>query len=202
MAYGKYKSLNEAAREYQIAIEFVPFVMPFPFPVDERFQQELSFVLQGIDVRMSEAALSEFLIAPILKEIWKAYSDYLLLWSHVSLQAGAEFEGFPDFLFTKRTAMGLVREKPYLIVIEAKKDDFDGGWGQCLTALLAARTLNQNDQMILYGMVSNGDVWQFGKLQNQTFSRDPRSLTIADLPDLFAALHYVFEQVKEQAALA
>ena len=202
MAYGKYKSLNDAAREYQIALEVTPIVVPLPFPVDERFQQELSFVLQGIDVRMSEAALSDFLIAPILKEIWKAYHQYLLLWSHVSLQAGTEFEGFPDFLFTKRTALGLVREKPYLMVVEAKKDDFDGGWGQCLTALLAAQTINGIEEMILYGMVSNGDVWEFGKLQGKSFVRDPRSLTIADLPELFAALHYVFEQAKEQAMLS
>ena len=151
---------------------------------------------------MSEAALSEFLIAPILKEIWKAYHQYLLLWSHVSLQAGAEFEGFPDFLFTKRTALGLVREKPYLMVVEAKKDDFDGGWGQCLTALLVAQTINGNDQLLLYGVVSNGIGWEFGKLQGKNLVRDPGLFTITDLPDLFAALHYVFEQVKEQAALA
>ncbi len=202
MAYGKYKSLNDAAREYQIAIEVVPFVVPLPFPVDERFQQELIFVRQSIDVRMSEAALSEFLIAPILKEIWKPYCDFLLLWSHVSLTAGAEFDGFPDYLFTKRTALGMVREKPYLMVVEAKKDDFDGGWGQCLMALLAAQTINGNDQIILYGMVSSGNGWEFGKLQGKGFVRDPRLLTITDLPELFAALHYIFEQAKQQAALS
>lgn len=202
MAYGKYKSLSDAAREHQVAVEIEPFVQPMPFPVDERFQQELSLVLQGIDVRASEAALSEFLIAPILKEIWKAYRQYLLLWSHVSLTAGAEFDGFPDFLFTKRTAMGLIREKPYLMVVEAKKDDFDGGWGQCLAALLAAQSINANEQMILYGMVSNGNSWEFGKLQGKHFARDPRSLTIADLSELFAALHYIFEQAKQQADLS
>jgi hypothetical protein len=137
-----------------------------------------------------------------LKEIWKAYRQYLLLWSHVSLTAGAEFDGFPDFLFTKRTAMGLVREKPYLMVVEAKKDDFDGGWGQCLTALLGAQTINANDHLILYGMVSNGNGWEFGKLQGKSFARDPGLFTITDLPELFAALHYIFEQAKQQAEIA
>ena len=202
MAYRKYKSIHEVSKKYQVAIASQPFIEFLPFPTDERFQAELSWVLENIDVRMSEAALSEFLIAPILKEIWKAYRQTLLLWSHVSLTAGEEFDGFPDYLFTKRTALGMVREKPYLMVVEAKKDDFDGGWGQCLTALLAAQTIKGIEEMILYGMVSNGNGWEFGKLQGKSFVRDPRLFTITDLSELFAALNYIFEQAKQQAALA
>lgn len=86
-------------------------------------------MLGHVQVKMSEAAISEFLIAPVLKEVWRHYDDTLLLWSHVALTAGEEFDGYPDYLFTKRTALGMVREKPYLLVVEAKKDDFEGGWG-------------------------------------------------------------------------
>jgi hypothetical protein len=50
-------------------------------------------------------------------------------------------------------------------MVEAKKDDFEGGWGQCLAAMLAAQMINGDDQLILQGSVSNGDVWQFGRLQ-------------------------------------
>lgn len=202
MAYGKYKSIHEVSKKYQVAIAAQPFVEFLPFPTDERFQAELSWVLENIDVHMSEAAVSEFLIAPILKEIWRAYNDSLLIWSHVALNVGDEFEGYPDYLFTKRTSLGLLRDKPYLMVCEAKKDDFDGAWGQCFAALIAAQTINGNDHLILYGMVSNGNGWEFGKLQGNSFVRDPRLFTITDLSELFAALHYIFEQAKQQAALA
>ncbi len=156
-------------------------------------------MLGHVQVKMSEAAISEFLIAPVLKEVWRHYDDTLLLWSHVALTAGEEFDGYPDYLFTKRTALGMVREKPYLLVVEAKKDDFEGGWGQCLAALLAAQEINGDEQIILHGSVSNGEVWQFGKLQARQFVRDPQSFTISDLADLFAALHDVFERAKQQA---
>lgn len=202
MAYGKYKSIHEVSKKYQVAIANEPFIEFLPFPTEERFQAELSWVRQNIDVHMSEAAVSEFLIAPILKEIWRAYKDSLLIWSHVALNVGEEFEGYPDYLFTKRTSLGMLRDKPYLMVCEAKKDDFDGAWGQCFAALIAAQTINENDHLILYGMVSNGDGWEFGKLQGKSFVRDPRLFTITDLPELFAALHYVFEQAKEQAMLS
>lgn len=84
-------------------------------------------------------------------------------------------------------------------MVEARKDDFEGGWGQCLAALLAAQTINGNEQTILQGAVSNGEVWQFGKLSGRDFVRDPRPFTILDLSVLFAALHDVFERAKQQA---
>jgi hypothetical protein len=199
MAFGTYKSVQEVAKKYQIVILVESCVEPVPLPVDERFQQELAYVLRHIDVKMSEAAISEFLIAPILKEIWKHYDDCLLLWSHVALSVGEEFEGYPDYLFTRRSPLGLVRDKPYMVVGEAKKDDFEGGWGLCLAALLAAQTINDNDHVLLQGVVSNGEVWQFGTLQAKQFTRDPRSFMISDLSGLFAALHDVFERAKQQA---
>jgi hypothetical protein len=199
MALGTYKSIEEVAKKRQIAVMVEPFIRPLQIAIDERFQQELAYVLQHLDVKMSEAAISEFLIAPILKEIWKHYDDSFLLWSHVALTVGEEFEGYPDYLFTKRSPLGLVRDKPYVLVVEAKKDDFEGGWGQCLAAMLAAQTINNNEKIVLQGSVSNGEVWQFGKLQARQFVRDPRPFAISAMSDLFAALHDVFERAKQQA---
>lgn len=199
MAFGVYKSIEEVAKKYQITVAVEPFVQPAPITIAEHFEPDLAYVLKHMDVRMSEASISEFLIAPILKEIWKHYGDSLLLWSHVALSVGEEFDGYPDYLFTKRTPLGLVRDKPYVLVVEAKKDDFEGGWGQCLAAMLAAQKINDNEQVILQGSVSNGEVWQFGKLQGRDFARDPRPFTILNLASLFAALHGVFECAKQQA---
>jgi hypothetical protein len=199
MAFGTYKSIEEVAKKYQITVSVEPFIQPVLIAVSENFEQELAYSIKHLDVKMSEASISEFLVAPILREIWKRYDDILLLWSHVALSVGEEFDGYPDYLFTKRTSLGLVRDKPYVLVVEAKKDDFEGGWGQCLAALLAAQTINGNEQIILQGSVSNGEVWQFGKLQGREFVRDPRPFTIQDLTVLFAALNDVFERAKQQA---
>jgi len=56
--------------------------------------------------------------------------------------------------------------------------------------------------MILQGSVSNGEVWQFGKLQARQLVRDSRPFTISALSDLFSALHDVFERAKQQALTA
>ena len=199
MAYGKYKNTQEVAKKYQISLVVDNFVEAIPIAIDEHFRAELADALKSLDVRMSEAAISEFLMAPILREIWKQHREALLLWSHVSMKVGEEFEGYPDYLFTKRSHLGMVRDKPYLLIVETKKDDFEGGWGQCLAAMVAAQTINENDQITLHGSVSNGDVWEFGKLFDHEFVRDPRSYTISALEGLFAALNFVFTQATQLA---
>ncbi|MCI0387540.1 MAG: hypothetical protein MOB07_02050 [Acidobacteria bacterium] len=105
LAFGSYKNIEEAAKKHQISVAVEPYIQPLPIAIDEHFQRELAYVLQQLDVKMSEASISEFLIAPILKEIWKHYDDSLSLWSHVSLSVGAEFEGYPDYLFTRRSPL-------------------------------------------------------------------------------------------------
>jgi hypothetical protein len=87
-------------------------------------------------------------------------------------------------------------------VVEAKKQDFDLGWAQALAAMIAGQRLNATDQTELHGIVSTGTTWEFGKLHAKQFVRDPRTFSISDLPTLFGALHYVFEQGKRQGLVA
>ena len=105
MAFGTYKSVEEVAKKYQITVLIESFIQPVSITISENFEQELAYNLKHLDIKMSEASISEFLVAPILREIWKHYDDTLLLWSHVALSVGEEFDGYPDYLFTKRTSL-------------------------------------------------------------------------------------------------
>src|SRR5213595_994201 len=83
----------------------------------------------------------------------------------------------------RRSSLGPVRDQPYVLFIEAKKDDFDAAWGQCLAAMLAAQKLNNRTTRVVHGGVSNGRVWYFGKMENQVLTQDPRGFTISELPE-------------------
>jgi hypothetical protein len=199
MAFGDFKSPGEVARTYRIRVLLESFIEPIPLAVSEAFRRELDFALHHIDVRASEAAVCEFLIAPVLKEVWRHYTDTLLLWSHVPFGATAPLMGTPDYLFSRCGPLGVIQEEPYLLLVEAKKDDFEAGWGQCLAAMLAAQKLNVSSNVVVYGCVSNGDLWQFGKLEGQTFTQEISGIALKDLSALFAALNYVFARASEQA---
>ncbi len=202
MAFGSFKNIQEVARKYQISILAGEYLQAVPMALDERFERNLKFDLEHTVTTISEAAVCDFLIAPVLKEIWRSYSDTLLIWSHASIEVDRDLSGIPDYLFTQRTPLGLVLEKPFLIVVEAKRQDFELGWAQALAALVASQRLNETEQTELHAIVSTGNSWEFGKLQGKRFVRDPRSYSISELSTLFAILHYVFERAKSQAATA
>ncbi len=198
MAFGTFKSLEEVVRTYQVQLRQKAFVRPLPRPVDERFRERLEFLQANAPVSASEEAICEFLIAPVLQEVWLPYSDSLMIWSHVAFTADETLTGFPDYFFAKRSPLGPVRDRPYVLFVEAKKDDFDAGWGQCLAAMLAAQHVNERPGQVIHGGVSNGRIWYLGKLEHQTLTQDPRPFVLTELADLFAALNYVFEQAREQ----
>jgi hypothetical protein len=199
MASGGFKSLGDAALAYQITLRPQEFVQPAPMTVDPAFRQRLEFDRLNAPVTVSEQANSEFLIASVLHEIWRAYSDALMIWSHVQFGQTLPLKGSPDYFFSKRSPLGRVLDQPYVLFVEAKRDDFDAAWAQCLAGMLAAQKMNQRPEQEILGSVSSGELWFFGKLQGATLLQDPRSFTLTHLDDLFAALNYVLQQAKEQA---
>jgi hypothetical protein len=85
-------------------------------------------------------------------------------------------------------------EKPLLVMVEAKQNNFTEGWGQCLAELLTAQKLNQNDKAV-HGIVTDGELWQFGKLEGMVFTKNETVVAVSDLQKLFAALAYVLNEV-------
>ena len=149
----------------------------------------------------SESAICENLIYPVLKEVWKSYRSKFLLWSQQFLNCDANLSGFPEYILARRSPLGkVVFDKPYFVLVEAKQDNFDAGWGQCLAEMIAAQRLNGEMNITIFGIVSNGDLWQFGQLEEKTLTRNRTFYTIQDLDRLFAAVNYVFQQSEQQLA--
>jgi hypothetical protein len=92
----------------------------------------------------------------------------------------------------------IVFDKPYFVLVEAKQDNFDAAWGQCLAEMIAAQRLNENDQLVIFGITSNGDRWQFGKLDKTQFTLNKIFYTIQKLDHLFAAVNAIFRQCDHQ----
>ena len=49
---------------------------------------------------------------------------------------------------------------------------------------------------VVFGIVSNGKHWEFGRLCDVNFTKQIKTYVLSDLASLFAALHYVYELVK------
>ena len=88
---------------------------------------------------------------------------------------------------------------PLIILVEAKKNDFEQGWGQCLAELVAAQKINEDTDFPVYGIVTDATLWQFGQLVGDAFTRNRTNFSLDNLPILFGAVDSVFKAAKARA---
>ncbi|MDJ0675378.1 MAG: hypothetical protein QNJ36_08385 [Calothrix sp. MO_167.B42] len=195
MAFSNYKNISTVIKKFQIKYVQANFMLEVEFPVKDSFKEELDLLFTDGVVDNSEDAICENLIYPVLKEVWKPYRHKLTLWSHETLIYDEDLSGIPDYIVTQRNPLGtVVFDKPYFLTVEAKQDKFAEGWGQCLASMIAVQRINDNFDDDVFGIVSNGKVWQFGKLKADVFTRNKNLYVIQDLDNLFAAVNYIFQQ--------
>jgi hypothetical protein len=122
-----------------------------------------------------------------------------LIWGHQPLNYDENLSGVPDYIIAQRSPRGkVVLEKPYMIVVKAKKDNFEEGWGQCLAEMLAAQKLNDDTHKKLFGMVSNGKLWEFGVLQEEMFTKNRKYYVLENLGELMGAVNFLFAESAAQ----
>ena len=199
MAFSNYKSIAEVLKAFQVTYTEANFLSAVEFKVSDYFREDLETIMRDGVVDNSEFAISENLIYPVLKEVWKIYRNNFILWSHQSFNYDEKLSGFPEYILAKRSPLGkVVFDKPYFILVEAKQDNFEAGWAQCLAEMIAAQRLNEEYPIIIYGIVSNGVTWQFGNLDNDKFTKNITPYTIYELDKLFAAVNFIFQQCEIQ----
>lgn len=199
MPFSNYKSISAVIKKFQIKYVQTNFVLETEFPVKDDFKSELDLLFTDGVIDNSESAICENLIYPVLKEVWKFYRNKLTLWSHQTLIYDEDLSGVPDYIVTQRNPLAtIVFDKPYFLAVEAKQDKFEEGWGQCLAEMIAVQRINDDLKKTIFGIVSNGKVWQFGKLNADIFTRSRNFYTIQELDKLFAAVNYIFQQCELQ----
>lgn len=206
MPYNNYKKIDEVLNEFEVTYAEQNFIQISEIEVPPYFESEIELTLREGVYKNSEYALCETLIYPTLREVWKLYKNELLLWSHEPLNYDENLCGIPDYMVAKRSPMGRIfLENPFLIIVEAKKDNFEEGWAQCIAEMIAAQRINQRHNSIstpIFGIVSTGVIWEFAildeNLGKKHFIKEIPIYTIQNLKLLFAALRYLFEQSKLQ----
>jgi len=202
MPFTDYAAIGDVALAYQIVLRDEKFVALGERPISDRLREDLDFAENHVAYSRSETALRENLIYPILKDVWKSYLQDLMLWSQEPLRYDANLSGVPDYMVGPLSPLGRwVVQPPYIVIIEAKRDDPEHGWSQCLAALLAAQKLNSVPELTLYGITTNGRFWDFGKLEGATFTRELLPFSLRNLEEVYAAIHFVFEQCQAHVLL-
>jgi hypothetical protein len=194
MAFSDFKNIGEVQKKYKIKYKEEIFIRASEVQPSENFVKDLVFFKENIDVFSSEASRSEVVISPILREIYKQYHTEYSFWIQKSISYDDVLCGTPDYIFSEKSVLGkTVLEKPIVIIAEAKKNDFEQGWGQCLAELVASQKINDDSESPVYGVVTDGNLWQFGKLEKDCFFRNTENYTVDKLSLLYGALNYIIQ---------
>jgi hypothetical protein len=138
----------------------------------EYLQESASFAAgQG-----SEKVRSELIVAPLLFELRILLDRQIGFFSGIDFTIDVEsgLNGVCDFLLTRSTDE-LTIEAPAIVLIEAKKGELNGGWGQCAAEMIAAQKFNlanEREVPTIYGSVTTGIQWQFLKLAGTNLTID------------------------------
>lgn len=140
---------------------------------------------------ISEKARSEFIVVPILLAAKELSGGRLAIFSgqRLDVDPARGLTGECDFLLALGPSVPPLRA-PIAAVVEAKKNDVEGGLGQCVAQMVAAREFNAADRgpAPVHGVVTTGEAWQFLRLTGDAVELDRRRFYLDNVAGVLAAI--------------
>ena len=198
MSYGSFKTYEEVATYFKIKLIETSFIQQSAIEIPESLFEFINDNLRRKRSYVSENAICENIISPILNIISKHHK--ISLWSHVRLDVSEKegLVGIPDFLIAPVSEIGTTFTQPIICVAEAKKENFNEGWAQALSEMIAIQRFNDRVDKDIYGIVTTGLFWQFGKLNQKNFTQEVIAYSaVEDLQRLFDVLNGILLEAKK-----
>lgn len=148
-------------------------------------KQRIRAVLPFVSLS-NETARRETLVSPIMLEVICSCQCQMRI--EYPLNVNNWLKGYLDYL---------LRSTNSLLVIEAKNDDLTRGFTQLAVELIALSHIEE--QNVIYGAVTMGDIWRFGKLDrnSQQITQDINLFKVPDeLDNLVRVLVGILEGVE------
>ena len=150
---------------------------------------------------LTEKAKSEFLIAPIFKEVRRHNHYAISFFSGYNFDVHAEkgLTGFCDYLFTTETH-SIDIKAPVFCIVEAKNRTVEEGLAQAGASMLAAALFNERKgtaEPAIYGCVTTAYEWVFLRLHDTILDIDITqrySLEEHSLPYLLGVMQHIVNQ--------
>src|SRR5581483_7965321 len=115
MAFSSYKHISEVQEAFKILYREERFVLSQQVEPPPQFLVEFRFNNDYFDLYTTEGTRSELIITPVLREVFKSYAEHCALWIQRPLSFRDALSGTPDYLVSKRSALGkTVMERPLL----------------------------------------------------------------------------------------
>jgi len=171
-----------------------------PVAIDAHTQEFLELgrtMSSGIN---NEKARSEFVIAPFLLKLYILSGKRFGLFSGTELNVDVSrgLNGVCDFLLAREPLVYMLRA-PLIAVVEAKNDNVNNGFGQCVASMKAIELYNQKHGKptdTIYGASTTGVDWKFFRLQDNIVTLDLNDYEFGDLGKVGGILLHIVNSQK------
>ncbi len=199
MKFTEFKKIGDVVEKFNLDYKQEEFIKGKDIIIKPDIKEMILENLNSIGFNSNEYVKCEAVLFPILSTVSKV--NNLPLWSHFYFESKeADLSGIPDYLFALGNRVGDDFKKPIVCLGAAKKDDFIGGWGQVAAEMVAAQTENKNPAIPIYGLVTNGYFWEFGKLEGNVFFYEKVQYSISmNFDKVLNILNWIFFESKKNA---
>lgn len=181
-----------AALGYSFAIQAVD--LPRCQNVNQEILDRVSSTYYALVPKISlnsETAKREVMIAPVLHTVIQRVNAALHI--EYPVEVDEKLSGTIDYFF---------RSSEELIVVEAKKGDFERGFNQLAAEMIAMDKYEEQTELEnVYGAITIGEVWRFAVLERKRkrLIKDVHTFRFPeDLSDIFSFLTGILEQEHEK----
>jgi len=193
MAFQDYQTVSEILSEYKIEYKQQDFIQKSWTETSILFDLDFEFYKTCCNTDQSDIAKRELMTLPILKELYQncdGMNGSPNFWIQPKLEFTEKLSGTVDYMLTAQPE--IVTDNlnlPILVLVtQVKNNNFEQTWAYCLAALVAADRLNQHIRPV-YGIVTDGKIWELGNLYNQIFTKNLTTYSIENEEKLFAHLN-------------
>jgi hypothetical protein len=194
MKFSEFETIDKMLIYFGLRVnksKFIDFNSFQPIAIPTHLAEDLDFFLNNRGDTDMEFYACEALIFPILKEAWKR-NPKAKLYSHPQIRY-EDLILVPDYVVAPKNITGEdVFQKPLLVTVEAKHDDYDLGWIDAYKQLIVCSKLNKNPDIPIYAIVSIGTGWQIGKLDKNIIYRHPLPIGLENADKLLGVLDFIF----------
>jgi hypothetical protein len=207
MAFSEYKKYSMAELKVIFNVEVLKNHNLFEgFKPSGRDYQTLQTAVKKMKTRLNlsksdnEATRGSLLVSRILWEASDIYELGLFFEPQVEISQ-EETPNLPYQLNGKYDCALSLDEidliSPIVSVVEVKKSHLSAGLGQCLAEMYA--TSKKFKQKKVYGIITDGEVWEFLFLENAILQVDENNYYISNVSDIVDRIGYIAERFKVEA---
>ncbi|MBF0100911.1 MAG: hypothetical protein HQK77_08395 [Desulfobacterales bacterium] len=201
MAYSDFKTLEQIHKELGIVIqaenELYTHIEPVVLTQWFRDTMNISYT-KAIRIN-TENSRQALIVDHVLLELTHHTTISFFLENAFNVDTQKGLTGNPDSIISKSDNQ-LYITAPVVVLVEAKKSDLGSGLAQCIAEMEGARIFNEQHEMHIspiYGVVTDGVLWQFLSLRNNIATIDSALYHFGDGSKIVGILKFFVENSTE-----